>query len=73
MFDAMDPELGAREASIPPYLKEMFIGYRSKECAANMSTSKLPYYASLLSELAYTLRNNGLGYTLDTIKRTLRK
>lgn len=73
MFDAMDPALVAREASIPPHLKEMFIGYRGKEDAADISTSKLPYYASLLSELAYTLRNNGLGYTLDTIKRTLRK
>lgn len=73
MFDAMDPALVAREASIPPHLKEMFIGYRGKEDAADISTSKLSYYASLLSELAYTLRNNGLGYTLDTIKRTLRK
>ena len=73
MFDAMDPAFVAREASIPPHLKEMFIGYRGKEDAADISTSKLPYYASLLSELAYTLRNNGLGYTLDTIKRTLRK
>ena len=51
----------------------MFIGYRGKEDAADISTSKLSYYTSLLSELAYTLRNNGLGYTLDTIKRTLRK
>ena len=73
MFDAMDPALVAREASIPPHLKEMFIGYRGKEDAADISTSKLSYYASLLSELAYTLRNNGLGYTLDTIKRTLQK
>ena len=73
MFDAMDPALVAREASIPPYLKEMFIGYRGKEDAAGISTSKIPYYVSLLSELAYTLRNNGLSYTLDTVKRTLRK
>ena len=40
MFDAMDPALVAREASIPPHLKEMFIGYRGKEDAADISTSK---------------------------------
>lgn len=61
MYERMDPQLVMTEPDLAPMWKQRFAEARGLE---GQGASKLPYAASLVRDGLYTLRNNGLGYTL---------
>jgi hypothetical protein len=64
MFDRMPVDAVASDATLPPALKRLF-GQR-RGCDARASDAA--YALHLAGMLAYTLRANGVGYTLGRIR-----
>lgn len=69
MFARMNPELVAKEATIPPRLKAAY--FASKGLGYRATWTKMRYYQAMLGELVYTYRNNGKDYTFAQIKNVL--
>lgn len=74
MFSKMDSKLVDQEPKINLGLKKKFFEYcQYDDIDINMLSTSARYYAGLVGEFAYTLRNNGIGYAMKQVKKILLK
>lgn len=71
MFARMDPRLVKKERRIPPHLKKLY--FESRDIPHKSRTDRSRYYQALVKEFAHTLRSNGIAYTLDQVKQTIKR
>lgn len=71
MFQKMPYELVEKEEQINPGLRRLFYDYTEQD--GDMSAHKRNYMKSLVSEFWYTMRNNGMPYTMKKVKHVLKK
>lgn len=72
MFSRMDPSLVVAEESIPPGLKKLYLErmHEMKLLDQDIEThqiSSFPYYKSLFDEFLYSIKANGLKYTMHEV------
>lgn len=70
MFARMDPKLVAKESKINPKLKALY-AERTGNSADSNAFIKLKYYCGLASEFVYTIKTNGLDYTIKKVKKVI--
>lgn len=71
LFARMDPRLVEQEHRVPPYLKKRYFEARG---IPHKSIADHPRYAGALAkEFMHTLRSNGIAYTVDQVKQTIKR
>lgn len=71
MFARMDPRLVEREHRVPPHLKKLY--FESRGIAHKSIADQPRYYGALAKEFVHTLRSNGISYTIDQVKQTVKR
>lgn len=72
MFSRMDAALVAKEPKINPYLKKKFFDYCQYEDTLDIDIpSNIKYYVGLMGEFVYAIRNNGIGFAMEQVKKIL--
>ena len=70
MFERMDPEIVFSDNTISPHKRERFAEVRGIE---RPGSNSIGYYAAMLREICYNLKNNGLSYTSSLAGRVARR
>lgn len=74
MFARMDADLVNKESKINPHLKDKFFAYcqyQDDDRQRVERSSNAAYYAGLVGEFFYTVRNNGIGFAMQQVKKIL--
>ncbi|WP_251198084.1 glycosyltransferase [Anaerotardibacter muris] len=71
MFARMDPRLVEKERRVSPHLKKLY--FEARGIPHRSAGDRPRYYRALAKEFVHTLRSNGIRYTADQVKQTIKR